>query len=238
MTPAERREALVFDKCHERARRELRKAANEACQLTLTMQRRYPTGVMGVEGPGCPESTVYRIPHQKEAKLQAAKATHAAGRFENLRSKRDTQLPYNCLHHDATNATQERIFQQKIATGHSSSEEQLRHYGLRPSGKNVDGGYRSNQEQRLVEGDGDTYRARRLHTQSTGGKPFDIISGAELSIAPDVRVSDRIDRRTHPSNFAMPRTSGWNATFVGPIPDSHQSEWKPHSSTKALDPTK
>ena len=60
LTPAERREALVFDKCHERARLELRKAANQACALTRNMQDRYPNGVLGVEGPACADSLIYR----------------------------------------------------------------------------------------------------------------------------------------------------------------------------------
>ena len=49
LTPMERREALVFDKCHQRARLALRKAANDACQLTRVMQQRFPNGVIGLE---------------------------------------------------------------------------------------------------------------------------------------------------------------------------------------------
>jgi len=247
MTPAERREALVFDKCHERARKELRKAANEACQLTRVMQKRYPTGVMGLEGPNCPDSIIYRIPHEANVQIERVRAQHAAGRHENLRVKRDTQLHYNFLHHDPYTVDQDKMFPRKAPTGaanssfagvgagvHSASDMRLQHYEMRPLASTVDGGFRSNQEKMLVEG-GNAARARWLHSASSGGKPFDIISGVSTTIVPDRAPASAypIDRRSHPSNMSMPKATGTNATLIGPIPDAHRSEWKPSSPTRS-----
>jgi len=233
MMPAERREALVFDKCHGRARAELRKAANDACQLTSVMQQRYPTGVIGVEGPNCPDSIIYRIPFEKKHKIESAKAQHAFGRHEQLRVKRETQLPYNFMHHEPANTHNEPLFQRKTATEHSASDRELNHYEMRPFGKTVDLGFRSNQEKPL-ERVASMQRRESLLAASTGGKAFNIISGSQAPIVPAGAPSAHfMDRRAHPSNLSMPKSAGTNATLVGPIPDAHRSEWKPSSPNRS-----
>jgi len=92
LTPAERREALVFDKCHQRARLALRKAANDACNLTRVMQQRYPNGVIGLEGPGCPESVIYAQDRATREVEKTGWAEVAQRRFENISAKRDSQV--------------------------------------------------------------------------------------------------------------------------------------------------
>jgi hypothetical protein len=47
MTPAEQREMLVFDKCAQRARLALRKAANDAARTAFLTKLRHPNGVLG-----------------------------------------------------------------------------------------------------------------------------------------------------------------------------------------------
>ena len=233
MTPAERREALVFDKCHERARKELRKAANDACQITSVMQSRYPTGVIGLEGPNCPDSILYRIPHEKKKVVEAAKAKHAIGRHDNLAKHRETQLPYNFMHHEPTNTTKELLFPRKAKTTHSASDRELSHYEMRPLGHTTDGGFRSNQEKPLERGTSEV-RSQMLLGASTGNKPFNIISGVEATVKPaGAPTSHFVDRRAHPSNLAMPRSTGHGNTLVGPIPEAHKSEWKPPSPNKS-----
>ncbi|KAL3898843.1 MAG: hypothetical protein SGPRY_012761 [Prymnesium sp.] len=235
MTPAERREALVFEKSNDRARRELRKAANDACQLTLTMQNRYPMGVIGLEGPNCPDSIIYRIPHDRKHALETAKAEHAAARHENLRLRRDTQLPYNFLHHDPSNGESERLFSRKGKTVLSAASRELRHYEMRPVREQSGGGFRSNQEMPLGRSISPSRRGQLLDA-STGGHPYNIISGVTSTFKPTrVESPDAINRRAHPSNIAMPKQYGTSSTLVGPTPDAHQSFWKASSQAPRVE---
>jgi len=234
MTPAERREALVFDKCHERARLALRKAANDACQVTQVMQQRYPTGVIGLEGPDCPDSIIYRIPHEKKKIVENKHLQHAKGRHDHLALRRETQLPYNFMHHDHTNKTEDHMFPQKAKTPHSASDRELLHYEMRPVGKITDAGYRSNQEKPLERSTSEL-RTTHLLQSSTGGKDYNIISGAQATLMPAAGAPSAafVDRRAHPSNLSMPKRAGTSSTLIGPIPDAHKSQWKPPSPVKS-----
>ena len=108
LTPAERREALVFDKCHERARLALRKAASDACQLTRQMHTRYPHGVIGVEGPGCASSLIYESSRQRAQEAHEKRASHAARRFDNIATKRESQIDYRLISHEGAPNNQMR----------------------------------------------------------------------------------------------------------------------------------
>ena len=90
MTPAEQREMLVFDKCAQRARLALRKAANDAARTAFLTKLRHPNGVLGAEGPDCAESLVYR---------DARKAPcHPARPLPNLRhAPPPTHVPLSAL---------------------------------------------------------------------------------------------------------------------------------------------
>ncbi len=244
LTPAERREALVFDKCHERARASLRKASQDACNLTYTMQKRFPHGVMGLEGPGCPDSLIYRDSRlAREAK--AAKAEQgAAARFAHLSERRDSQLDYRLLTHDSHTTAVDKMFTHKAGSalgirGDPTVNDPAASYNLRPQESGIhEYGFRSNQEQRLREPV--AARTDRLHNIHTRGKPYDIISGVALPVRPTAADSTAYDhdRRAHPSNIAVPHTGdqqhrgGTAPTLIGPIPDAHQSSWQPPSPTR------
>ena len=224
-----RREALVFDKCHQRARLALRKAANDACQLTRTMQQRHPNGVIGVEGPNCDDSLIYRDQRSDRAEIVAYVADHQKARYDNLRLKRDTQLPYKLLSHDPSNTSEEVMFPKKARVPNRqpySSSFEMRASGASPTA------FRSNQEKPLRAG-ADEGRAQQLHTRTTGGKPYDIITGARLAVEPSAIDRGVLhDRRSHPSNHSMPHRGGTAPTLVGPIPDAHKVSWKPPSPSK------
>ncbi|KOO26438.1 hypothetical protein Ctob_004641 [Chrysochromulina tobinii] len=252
LTPAERREALVFDKCHERARATLRKAQQDACNLTYTMQKRYPHGVMGLEGPGCPDSIIYKAERERREVKAIKDFNNAVTRFENLAERRDTQLDYQLLTHDSHSTAVDKMFTHKASSalgirGEPTISDPSSSYNLRPSENGIrDLPFRSNQEQRLREMN--PARTERLHNIGTRGKPYDIISGVALPVRPTAADSTMFehDRRAHPSNLAVPhegvfggfsttaRTRGFTApTLSGPIPDAHQSTWQPPSPTRA-----
>lgn len=113
LTPAERREVLVFDKCHQRARAALRKAANDACQVTRVMQQRYPNGVIGLEGPGCEGSVIYSSGRQTRLRTKAGLEAQREQRFESIKARRDTQLDYKLLTHDHANTAVDHLFPRK-----------------------------------------------------------------------------------------------------------------------------
>lgn len=237
LTPAERREALVFDKCHQRARLALRKAANDACQLTRVMQQRHPNGVIGIEGPDCDNSVIYRDQRDTFDGAVAAKAAHAERRFGNLCARRDTQLPYKLLSHDHANSSEERMFPKKARVpgrtvfAGSNAADPATSFEMRPVGGAGHLGFRSNQEKPLRAPNAG--RAGSLHTSATGGKPYDIITGVTLSVIPGRGAADGIvDRRAHPSNISLPKRGGTAPTLVGPIPDAHMVSWKPPSPNK------
>jgi len=245
LTPAERREALVFDKCNERARSTLRKAQQEACNLTYTMQKRYPHRVMGLEGPGCPDSLIYRDSRlAREAKTAKAEQGKAA-RFAHLASRRDSQVGYKLLTHDPGSMAEDKMFTHKADSvlgirGDPTVSDPAASYYLRPQGPTVaEYAYRSNQERPLR--DPVAARTERLHNVNTRGKPYDIISGVALPVRPTAADSTQFqhDRRAHPSNLAVPHTGdimhrgGTAPTLIGPIPDAHQSSWQPPSPSKA-----
>ena len=43
---------------------------------------------------------------KKKHKIESARAEHARGRHEHLALRRETQLPYNFMHHDPTSRVQ------------------------------------------------------------------------------------------------------------------------------------
>ena len=239
LTPAERREALVFDKCHQRANATLRKASHDACLLTHTMQHRFPNGVIGLEGPGCPDSIIYAESRQKREAMAAKASKLRVERHDNIASKRETQLDYRLGTHDPHNTTQDKMFPSKAASslgirGAPTVVDPAASYELRPMGTSVgDRGFRSNQEKPLLPPR--ETRAMRLHTLSTGGKPYDIISGAALTIRPDPVEPSAYshDRRAHPSNLSMPHRGGTAPTLIGPVPEAHKMTWQPPSPTKS-----
>ena len=249
LTPAERREALVFDKCHQRARLALRKGANEACQLTRTMQQRYPNGVLGIEGPGCPDSVIYEQDRQTREQEKTGWLARRDIRFENISSRRDSQLGYRLLTHDHANTTVEGLFPRKAKSAlglhgaPTNAADPAGNFEMRPHGARVlENGFRSNQEKPMKEASAD--RAQTLHNVNTRGKGYDIISGVALPVQPTGWASSAYahDRRAHPSNLSMPHSGvdvraahrgGTAPTLIGPIPDAHQSSWQPPSPTRA-----
>lgn len=235
MSPAARREALVFEKCQQRARLELRKTTNDACRMARISKQFYPNGIMGVEGPLIEQSLVYENLRDATLAEQARREDHARRRFENLRSKRDSQLPYKLLTHDSHSTTHDRIFQRKLEVTAKPQVSQ-RHFEMRPATTTHLGGHRTNQEKPLRAGN--PGRAQRLHDVNACGRAYDIISGIRTPVAPsqpDRRPLDdpTFDRRLHPSNMSLPRRSGTAPTLIGPIPDAHTSSWKPTSPTRA-----
>lgn len=233
MTPAERREALVFDKCHQRARLALRKAANDACQLTRKMQIAYPNGVLGVEGPACADSLIYRAPHARAKAREEAHADHARRRAENLSTKSNTQLSHNFMHFDPKSSAVERMFTSKGAVaGYSAQSRELSHYELRPSRGDRETAFRSNQEKPLRDPAAADRRTQNLVNALSNGRDWDVISGVRPPLCPSIPPRD-ISRRAHESNFAMPLRVGTAPTLVGPIPDAHRPLWKPPSPQKS-----
>ena len=251
MTPAERREALVFEKCHMRARHALRKAANDACQLTRTMQMRHPHGVMGVEGPGSSESVIYAQNRDARLSKHAKWAEGAARRYENIAMKRDSQLDYKLMTHDPKSTAEDHMFPRKAKStlgprGDPTSEvDPMGTFVMRPAGAKVpENAFRSNQEKPLRQPSMD--RSMSLLNTATRGKGYDIISGVALPIQPgvpaNVESAGAWDRRAHPSNLSMPHSGvgmgpanrgGTAPTLIGPIPDAHASLWKPTSPSKS-----
>lgn len=230
VTPAERREALVFQKCHERAAKALRKASHDACRLTLQMQRQHPHGVLGVEGYSA-DSVIYERAYGARTAKETSRATHAEARLGYLEERRKTPLPYAMLAHHSTHLDSP-IFQRKgrvrgCTAGHMSS----RHYELRPSAATTaNTAFRSNQEVNLAERPAG--RTQNLLDVLSGGRRHDIISGHRMPLEPTSVPHNAFDRRAHPSNMAMPARSGTAPTLVGPIPDSHQTVWRPPSPKK------
>ena len=239
LTPAERREALVFDKCHERARKTLRKAAQDACNLTHQMHTRYPHGVMGVEGPDCPDSLVYADRRVAREAKEASRKHHAAGRLANIAARRDTPLDYQLTTYDPASTAVETMFARKGGSslgirGASTIADPAASYVMRPQESSIrEFAFRSNLEQPLRPVN--PLRTERLHNIHTRGKPYDIISGAAPSVQPTAADATIIehDRRAHPSNISIPHCGGTAPTLIGPIPDAHASSWQPPSPTKA-----
>jgi len=232
MTPAERREAVIFNKAHDRARKALRKANNDACRLTSLMQQAYPNGALGLESSATGDSIVYRMQRARHEAADAAAAAHARARHENLRAKRDTQLAYPMLDHDPANTTTERLFQGKARTG--AARDQTRpsenHFVVGPAGAPKHA-YRSNQEQPLRPPN--SRRADAIVNASTGGRDYNIISGVPLAAKPTAAPPSGIDRRAHPSNLSLPLRAGTAPTLVGPIPNAHTQHWQPASPQKS-----
>jgi len=244
LTPAERREALVFEKCHNRARLALRKATTEACQLTTAMQQRHPHGVIGVEGPGCADSLIYAEKREKRHAEHERKLHSYEQRYDNIAKRRDTQLDYRLMTHDHANKTEDKLFQQKLGSslglrGEPSMADPAASYEFRPQEKGIaEFGFRSNQEQSLRPSRPE--RHDNLVNIGTRGRTFDIISGATLPTQPTIPPRDPVyghtDRRVHASNVALPHPGhgkgphcdrGKTApTLIGPIPDSHQRSWQ------------
>ena len=242
MAPAARREALVFDKCQQRARLELRKAANDAVRLVRIAKVQYPNGMLGLEGPLVEQSLMYENLRGAMNAEAAKKVAHAQHRLENIQRKRDTQLPYRLLTHDSQNQTSDHFLQRKKVVAGSvpaqytqASQTGLRHYEVRPVTSDVpyQGGFRSNQEKVLKPHHAG--RAQRLHDVNSRGRAYDIISGVRTPVAPsrpDYSVQDELtDRALHPSNLSLPRRAGTAPTLTGPIPD--RPAWKPSSPPKS-----
>ena len=241
LTPAERREALVFDKAHMRARHSLRKAAHEACGMTYTMQQRYPNGVLGLEGPGCADSQIYAEARQKREAVAAKHAGQAQVRFDTISASRDTKLDYRLCTHDHANISRDVLFQAKRGSslgirGEATAADPAASYTLRPLGGTVaEVGFRSNQEKPLR--DPRVMRTDNLRNVNTRGRGYDVISGAQLATKPSnpslYEMPTLHDRRAHPSNLSLPHRSGTAPTLIGPIPDAHVGSWQPPSPTKS-----
>ena len=249
LTPAERREALVFDKCHQRARLALRKAANDACQLTRVMQQRYPNGVLGLEGPGCPDSVIYEQDRRTREGDKMVSSDVARRRFDNISARRDSQLDYKLLTHDHANSAKEALFPRKAPSSlglrgaPTSTADPMGTFEMRPAGSRVqENGFRSNQEKPMRQPSAS--RAGALHSAGTRGKGYDIISGASLPVQPGAAPPMHYphDRRAHPSNLSMPHSGvdmraahrgGTAPTLIGPIPDAHMPSWQPASPVKS-----
>lgn len=181
MTPAERREALVFNKCRERAERALRQAASEACRQTLIMKRNHPHGVLGVESAACPDTVIYA--RERAAMLsQAAKAAeHAAGRHDHLARRRDSQLPAPMLEHDCSDTTQERLFPRLGKADVEASRRCERHFVMRPVTEWANG-FRSNMEMPLA--DRRPGRTEHQNNIDAGGRSYNIITGIQRPMLP------------------------------------------------------
>jgi hypothetical protein len=162
MTPAERREALVFNKCRERAELALRKAASEACRQTLTMKRNHPNGVLGVESAACPDTVVYARERAAMLTQMAKAAEHATGRHDHLARRRESQLPAPMLEHDCNDTTQARLFPRL--------------------GKVAANGFRPNPE--MPQAYRMSARAERQNNIDAGGRSYNIISGIQRPALP------------------------------------------------------
>jgi hypothetical protein len=170
MTPAERREALVFNKCRERAEHALRKAASEACRQTLTMKRNHPNGVLGVESAACPETIVYARERAAMLSREAKAAVHAAGRHDHLARRRDSQLPAPMLQHDSNDTTQARLFPRLGKVDVAASRRCERDFVLWP-GDAGSNGCRS-------------WKAEHQNNMDAGGRSYNIISGIQRPVLP------------------------------------------------------
>jgi len=223
LSPAERREALVYEKCQQRARKELRAASHEACRLTLLMQRRHPNGVLGVESAACPESLVYAQQRQERTSAHEVKSRHSEGRETRLKECRETNLSYPMLSHDSHGTYQNKLFQHK-ARAELEPHGTTQHYVLTPSSP-LRTAFRSNQE--LPATAPSQKRTQQLIDSLSGGRNYDIISGKKVDFAPSkTRATDVIsDRRAHPSHIILPRTAGTSPALFGPPVAEHQDKW-------------
>ena len=98
----------------------------------------------------------------------------------------------------------EAIFQRKAVSslglrGAPTGDHPTGNYELRPAGKAADGGFRSNQEKPLREPR--VGRVNALNNVSTGGKPYDIISGITLPVPPSGCVPTRAASSPPPLSF-------------------------------------
>jgi len=193
-----------------------------------------------VEGPGCASSLIYESSRQRAQEAHEKRASHAARRFDNIATKRESQIDYRLISHEGApnNQMREAIFQRKAVSslglrGAPTGDHPTGNYELRPAGKAADGGFRSNQEKPLREPR--VGRVNALNNVSTGGKPYDIISGITLPVPPSGNEPSpyQRDRRAHPSNLSIPHRGGTAPTLIGPIPDAHKPSWQPPSPTKA-----
>jgi len=231
MTPAERREALVFEKCRDRAQRALRKATSDACRLTLTMKRNHPRGVLGVESADCADSLVYGRERAEMVQRAASAAEHSAGRRDNLARRRDSQLAAPLLEHDPHDTTQARLFPRLGKVDSEAARRCEHHHVLRPATTGA-ASFRSNQETPLAPQR--AARTENLNNLDAGGRHYDIISGLARPTPPTrAPHAARIDRRAHPSNHTLPQAGGTAPTLVGPLPSAHITFWSPPSPRKA-----
>lgn len=232
MTPAERREALVFQKCNERANHALRKASSDACRLTLVMQRNHPNGMLGVESAACTDTLVYAVERAAMLHREAKHAEHAAARHANIAARRESQprVP-EIIEHNPHDTTFVRLFPRLGRVDIDAARPCTQHYVTRPLA--VDHvGFRSNQEAPLAPQR--AARVERLNNLDAGSRTYDIITGVQRTTLPTSTVEcGRMDRRAHPSNNAIPQHTGMAPTLVGPTPDAHMDMWKPPSSQRS-----
>lgn len=181
MTPAERREALIFNKCRDRAEKMLRKQASDACRMTLTMKRNHPHGVLGLESADCPDTVVYARERAALLAQEKAATEQAMRRHDNLSRRRDSQLPAPMLEHNPYDTTQARLFPRVGKVDIEAARPCERHYVVRPVTMDT-AAYRSNLEKPLAPQR--TMRTEHLNDMDAGGRAYDIITGIQRPVPP------------------------------------------------------
>lgn len=215
LTPAERREAVAFEKSLGRARLVHRAEKAEHVRRAQLARLAHPHGMHGVEAPGAAGSHVYAARAAADADAASVAAVRAQFRRENLWQRGNSQLSHPFLEHaepgPADAPRESRLFQGRARTAFSQDLFSGRgeSFVYAPStGSHPLRQAHNNQEKRLVEPS--AARAQALWNASAGGREFDIISGARNAFA--CTVPERIEyRKGHESHFALANSKavGW-----------------------------
>lgn len=203
ITPLERREAMAFERCLQRARSAHRAEKSEAVRRVLLARATNPRGLAGVEAPGTAGTRLYAGASAALAAEAAGAASRAAARADYLRGRINSDVGHPLLEHAGEGgAAPERLFQSRARTAHSSDGWSGRgeSYAYAPSAQLAPVRQTGNNQERPLRPP-NAARAQALWNAREGGRNFDIISGVEKSLR--CTAPETIDmRRAHESIVA------------------------------------
>ncbi|KAF0701129.1 Aste57867_8352 [Aphanomyces stellatus] len=185
MTPAQRRERLIFETTSERAHALMKRAEMKERRLTQLMQYQYPCGVLGLDGPNNPESQVFaasanRIQKQCEHELRQHRS-----REENL-LRHTSIIPaigYSYLEHEMAVKPPKvtKVCQEKTKIPGTYQDTHHRIFNETPPIWFPE-------------------RAQHLRDEGHAGRPYDIVNNGRVEYFPPSIPEKQHPRQGHPSS--------------------------------------
>lgn len=225
ISPANRRDILMYEVMHEKARKEKRRQTIAELRLGSLMRSRYPNGVLNTEGPATDGTMLYATPHARLQHKQRQQILHAEHRRQLIAQRTVGEVTHGYdwmastappVAADAPKAQRQftKVFQEKlhVAPALDTHSRIFADAGLTNS---------------------DT-RRQALRDVQTKGRPFDIIGGHKIEhIAPSVPEQERkAHSSTWSTNYShLPNRTAHNGVPVYYCPDDYRHS-KPAPSHK------